>query len=97
MLNSHKLCQDLFFKIQTEGKVNWSPAQMKRLWADKCCFRCGLSGHQWADCKAKCPADPKAFHFANLISTDCPDDDDSIPEDDEVRSYLQAVESGHLN
>jgi hypothetical protein len=92
-----QFCQDLFFKLQTEGKVNWSPAQMKRLWADKCCFRCGLSGHQWADCKAKCPADPKAFHFANLISTDCPDDDDSIPEDDEVRSYLQAVESGHLN
>ena len=92
-----QFCQDLFFKLQTEGKVNWSPAQMKRLWADKCCFRCGLSGHQWADCKAKCPADPKAFHFANLISTDCPDDDVSIPEDDEVRSYLQAVESGHLN
>ena len=90
-------CQDLFFKLQTDGKVNWSPAQMKRLWADKCCFRCGLSGHQWADCKAKYPADPKAFHFANLVSTDCPDDDDTIPEDDEVRSYLQAVQAGHLN
>jgi hypothetical protein len=90
-------CQDLFFKLQTDGKVNWSPAQMKRLWADKCCFRCGLSGHQWADCKAKYPADPKAFHFANLISADCPDADDTIPEDDEVRSYLQAVQAGHLN
>ena len=90
-------CQDLFFKLQTDGKVNWSPAQMKRLWADKCCFRCGLSGHQWADCKAKYPADPKAFHFANLISTDCPDADDTIPEDDEVWSYLQAVQAGHLN
>ena len=83
-----------FSEIEDE---NADQSQMKRLWADKCCFRCGLSGHQWADCKAKCPADPKAFHFANLISTDCPDDDVSIPEDDEVRSYLQAVESGHLN
>ena len=89
-------CQDLFFKLQTEGKVDWSPAQMRRLWNDKCCFRCGKQGHQWADCKAP-PANPKAFQFANLISSDCSDDDDSIPEEDEIRSYLQAVESGHLN
>jgi hypothetical protein len=54
-------CQDLFFKLQTEGKVNWSPAQMKRLWNDKCCFRCGKQVHQWADCKANQPANPKAF------------------------------------
>jgi len=90
-------CQDLFFKLQTEGKVNWSPAQMKRLWNDKCCFRCGQQGHQWADCKATQPANPKAFQFANLISSDCSEDDDSIPDEDEIRSYLQAVESGHLN
>jgi hypothetical protein len=54
-------------------------------------------GHQWADCKASQPAYPKAFQFANLISSDFPDDDDSIPEEDEILSYLQAVESGHLN
>jgi hypothetical protein len=90
-------CQDLFFKLQTDGKVNWSPAQMKRLWNDKCCFRCGKQGHQWADCKATQPANPKAFQFANLISSDCSEDDDSIPDEDEIRSYLQAVESGHLN
>ena len=90
-------CQDLFFKLQTEGKVNWSPAQMKRLWNDKCCFRCGKQGHQWADCKATQPANPKAFQFANLISSDYSEDDDSIPDEDEIRSYLQAVESGHLN
>ena len=90
-------CQDLFFKLQTEGKVNWSPAQMKRLWNDKCCFRCGKQGHQWADCKATQPANPKAFQFANLLSSDCSEDDDSIPDEDEIRSYLQAVESGHLN
>jgi len=90
-------CQDLFFKLQTDGKVNWSPAQMKRLWNDKCCFRCGKPGHQWADCKATQPANPKAFQFANLISSDCSEDDDSIPDEDEIRSYLQAVESGHLN
>ena len=29
-----QLCQDLFFKPQTEDKVNWSPAQMKRLWSE---------------------------------------------------------------
>ncbi len=90
-------CQDLFFKLQTEGKVNWSPAQMKRLWTDKCCFRCGKQGHQWADCKAIQPANPKVFQFANLISSDCSEDDDSIPDEDEIRSYLQAVESGNLN
>jgi hypothetical protein len=90
-------CQDLFFKLQTDGKVNWSAAQMKRLWSDKCCFRCGKQGHQWADCKASQPANPKAFQFANLISSTCPDADDSIPEEDDIRSYLQAVESGHLN
>jgi hypothetical protein len=69
---------------------------MKRLWNDKCCFRCGKQGHQWADCKSTRPADPKVFQFTNLISSDFPDDDDSIPEEDEIRSYLQAVESGHL-
>ncbi len=81
-------CQDLFFKLQTEGQVNWSPAQMKRIWNDKCCFRCGKQGQ---------PDNPKAFQFANLISSDCAEDDDSIPHEDEIRSYLQAVESGHLN
>jgi hypothetical protein len=90
-------CQDFFFKLQTEGKVNWSPAQMKRLWNDKCCFRCGKQGHQWVDCKAMQPANPKDFQFANLISSDCSEDNDSIPEEDEIRSYLQAVDSGHLN
>jgi hypothetical protein len=90
-------CQDLFFKLQTEGKVNCSPAQMKRLWNDKCCFRCGNQGHQWAACKSIQPANPKAFQFANLISSDCEEDDDSIPDEDEIRSYLQDVESGHLN
>ena len=33
------LCQDLFVKLQTDGKVNWSPAQTKRLWDEKWCFR----------------------------------------------------------
>jgi hypothetical protein len=90
-------CQDLFFKFQTEVKVNWSPAQMKRLWNDKCCFRCGQQGHQWTDCKDIQPANPKAFQFANLISSDCSEEDDSIPEEDEIRSYLQTVETGYLN
>ena len=31
------------------------------------------------------------------MSSDCSEDDDSIPDEDEIRSYLQAVESGHLN
>jgi hypothetical protein len=82
--------QDLFFKFQTEGKVNWSPPQMKRLWNDKCCFRCGKQGHQWTDCKAP-PDNPKDFQFSNLISSDCSEDDDSIPEEDEIRSYLDYV------
>jgi hypothetical protein len=43
-------CQDLFFKLQTDDKVNWSSAQMKWLWTNKCCFRCGKQGHQRADC-----------------------------------------------
>ncbi len=62
-------CQDLSFKFQTDGKINWWTGQMKHLWSQ----------------------------FAKLISGDRPDDDDSIPENDEVRSYLQGVESGYLN
>ncbi len=54
-------------------------------------------GNQWADCKAVQSVNPKVFQFANLISKDCAEDDDSIPDDDQIRSYLQAVESGHLN
>ncbi len=42
-------------------------------------------------------SNPKTFQFANLISSDCSEDDDSIPEEDEIRSYLQVVESGYLN
>jgi hypothetical protein len=79
-------CRDLFFKLQTDEKVNWSPAQLKRLWSDKCCFRCGKQGHQWADCKVIQPVNPKTFQFANLISCDCPEEHDSIPEEDEIRS-----------
>jgi hypothetical protein len=63
-------CQDLFFKFHTEVKVNWSPVQMKRFWNDKCCFRCGKQGHQWADCKDIQPTIPKVFQFANLMSSD---------------------------
>ncbi len=47
----------------------------------------------WSDCKVIQPANPKMFQFANLISSDCSEDDDSIPDEDEIRSYLQAVES----
>ncbi len=90
-------CQDLFFKFQTGGKVDWSPDQMKRLWNDECCFRCGKQGHQWAGCKVMQPANPKTFQFANLIFSDCSEDDASIPQEDEIQSYLQSVISGHLN
>ncbi len=83
-------CQDLFLKLQTDVKVNWSSVQMKRFWNDKCCFRCGKQGHQWSDCKTIQPVNPKIFQFANLISDDCPDDDDdSTPEEDKIRSYLR--------
>ena len=48
------------------------------------------------DCKVNRPTDPN-FQIVNFVSTDNPDDDDTIPEDDEILSYLEAVESGHLN
>jgi len=80
---------------------------MQRLWAEHHCFKCGGTEHQSADC-TNTPADPKHFHFSNLVSEANTAHDDTggediqnseldLPHDVSIFEYLQSVEAGPLN
>jgi hypothetical protein len=97
----------LYHKLRGQGRTLWSREQIQRLWAEHRCFKCGGIEHQSADCN-NIPADPKHFHFSNLVSVATVADDDTyggdflnpeldIPHDASIFEYLQSVEAVPLN
>ena len=97
----------LYHKLRGQGRTLWSREQMQRLWAERRCFKCGGTEHQSAD-GTNTPADPKHFHFSNLVSEVNAAHDDTcgediqnseldLPHDASIFEYLQSVEAGPLN
>ncbi len=97
----------LYHKLHGQGRTLWSREQMQRLWVERRCFKCGGTEHQSAD-GTNTPADPKHFHFSNLVSEVNAAHDDTcgediqnseldLPHDASIFEYLQSVEAGPLN
>ncbi len=87
----------LYTRLYQDGRVPWSPKQVKVLFSENRCFKCSQTGHSVKDC-TNASADPKTVRFHHLTIDDTQDTgDQEILDDDAQMSALLLELTDSLN
>ena len=62
----------LYAHLHQEGRVPWSPNQLKVLYSENRCFKCSQTGHTVKECP-NADAGPKTVRFRHLATDDTQD------------------------
>ena len=87
----------LYARLHQEGRVSWSPHQLKLLFSENRCFKCSQTGHTAKDCP-NAAVDPKTVRFHHLAIDDGQDTGaQEILDDDAHMSDLLLELADSLN
>jgi hypothetical protein len=87
----------LYTHLHQDGRVPWSPKQLKVLFSENRYFKCSQTGHSVKDC-TNATTDPKTVHFHHLTIDDTQDTcDQEILEDDAQMPTLLLELTDSLN